>query len=478
MFRNKSLRLFARAAKELPAYKNFLARNGCDPSSVRTMEAFRTKVPLTDKKSYLTKNRQEDLIWGSDRQGLLLFCSTSGSTGEPYYFPRNEKLSLQYSYLIEDYLKYSSYGRGKTLVLIGFGMGVWIGGVITLRAFEMAAQRLKTPIAILPTGYNKIEIFKALKRLSPQYEQTVLIGYPPFIKELIDEAPSEGINLAKLHTRLFFAAEAFSETFRDYVCGAVGIKNPLKDTLNVYGTADIGAMAYETPLSILVRRLVMGGNPLLRKTMFKQIEKTPTLAQYNPSFIEFEEVGGEVVLTGDAALPLVRYAVGDHGGTFDYGYVRKALRQHGIDLEAEIKRANIGSIIDKKKPFVFVYERKDLAATLQGIIIYPEFIKECLLSDSVVRNFTERFSMSTKYDINHNQFLQINLELRKGIKQSRRLEARALKHISEGLIARSSEFAEVSKTRNAGELLQIVLWENGHPRYFAPGTKQKWVEKS
>jgi phenylacetate-CoA ligase len=478
VFKDRSLRLLRRAAKELPAYRNFLAKNGCDPSSIRTKGAFRTRVPLTDKKSYLTKNKHEDLVWESDQQGLLLFCSTSGSTGEPYYFPRNEKLSLQYSYLIEDYLKQSSYGQGKTLVLIGFGMGVWIGGVITLRAFEMAAQRLKTPIAILPTGYNKTEIFKALKRLSPQYEQTILIGYPPFIKELIDEAPSEGISLAKLHIRLFFAAEAFSETFRDYVCGAVGIKNPLKDTLNVYGTADIGAMAYETPLSILVRRLVMNGDPLLRKAMFRQIEKTPTLAQYNPDFIEFEEIEGEVVLTGDAALPLIRYAVGDHGGTFDYTYIRKTLKQYDIDLEAEIKKADISSMVDKKKPFVFVYERKDLAATLQGIIIYPEFIKECLLSESIRNNFTERFSMSTKYDINHNQFLQINLELRKSIKQSRSLEIRALKHISVGLIARSSEFAEVAKTRSPSELLQIVLWENGHPRYFTPGTKQKWVEKS
>lgn len=478
MFRSRSLRLFRRAAKELPAYRNFLARNNCSPSSIRTMDAFRTQVPLTDKKSYLTKNKHEDLVWEPDQQGLLLFCSTSGSTGEPYYFPRNEKLSLQYSYMIEDYLRYSSYGSGKTLVLIGFGMGVWIGGVITLRAFEIAAQRLGAPIAILPTGYNKVEIFKALKRLSPQYEQTILIGYPPFIKELVDEAPSEGINLAKLHTRLFFAAEAFSETFRDYVCAAVGIKDPLKDTLNVYGTADIGAMAYETPLSILVRRLVMSGDPLLRKAMFKQIEKTPTLAQYNPNFIEFEELDGEVVLTGDAALPLIRYAVGDHGGTFDYAYVRKTLKQYGIDLEVEISKANIGSVIDKKKPFVFVYERKDLAATLQGIIIYPEFIKECLLSENVHQSFTERFSMSTKYDINHNQFLQVNLELRKGIKPSKRLEEKALKHISAGLIARSSEFSEVSKTRSPSELLQILLWENGHPRYFAPGTKQKWVEKS
>ncbi len=475
MITQKSIDLFQKAAKQIPAYADFLRSNGINPNDIRTPEDF-AKVPPTSKKSYLVNYQLKDLVWENDYNNMMLFCSTSGSTGKPYYFPRNEKLSEQYSYLVEDFLNYSSYGSGPTLVLVGFGMGVWIGGVITLRAFEMAATRMQRPISILPVGYNKAEIIKALKDLAPQYEQTVIIGYPPFLKELIDEVEDEGIDLKKLQIRLLSAAEAYTETFRNYVCKKAGVRSSVLDTLNIYGTADIGAMAYETPVSILARRLVIQ-DPMLFMDVFKQYEKTPTLAQYNPDFIEFEEENGEVFLTGDSALPLIKYAVGDNGGVIEYAEMERILKHYSIDLQSEIEKAGIGHTV-RKTPFVFVYERSDLSATLHGILIYPEFIKEGLLMPEATEYFTERFSMSTKYDIHHNQFLQINVELQPGVEKSEHLEGLAHKVIVASLKSKSSEFSEISKSKSSKQVVQIVLWENGHPRYFAPGVKQKWVEKS
>jgi len=473
MISERSLELFKKASQELPAYKKFLKAHDFNPQNVKTVKDFKA-VPISSKKTYLTQFPHKELVWKDDWSHPLAFCSTSGSTGEPYYFPRNDTLGWQASHMAEDFLKYSSYGRGRTLVLMGFGMGVWIGGIITLRAFELAAERLQAPVSFLPTGYNKTEIFKALKKLSPEFDQTILVGYPPFIKEVVDEAPGEGIDLSKLHMRLMFAAEAFTETFRNYVCEKAGIKNPLLDTLNIYGTADIGAMAHETPLSILARRLAIE-DPLLFKDMFTQIEKTPTLAQYNPEFLEFEIEDKEVILNGNGALPLIRYAIGDHGGVIEYDQIHKLFQRFNVDLAAEIKKAGIESTV-KKYPFVYVYERADLATMLHGIIIYPEFIKEGLLKRGISKYFTERFTMSTKHDIHHNQFLQINLELQKGIEPTEAIHQQVARAIRKSMIEKSSEFAEVSKSRASDQLIQTVLWPNGHPRYFTPGTKQKWVE--
>jgi glutamate dehydrogenase/leucine dehydrogenase/phenylacetate-coenzyme A ligase PaaK-like adenylate-forming protein len=467
--------LFHKAAKELPAYKSFLKAHNVDAAAISD-ENF-TSVPLSSKKNYLTQFPLKDLSWHDTANGAMLFCATSGSTGEPYYFPRDDRLSHQYSYLLENYIKQSSYGDGKTLVLIGFGMGVWIGGVFTLRAFEIAGQRLKTPLALLPTGYNKVEIFKALRKVAPQFDQTVIVGYPPFIKELVDEAAGEGIDLSKLHVRFLFAAESFTETFRNYVCEKAGVQNPLRDTLNIYGTADIGAMAYETPLSILLRRLVIE-DPLLYQDVFGQIEKTPTVAQYNPDYIQFEAVENQVVLTADGVLPLIRYAVGDHGGVFDFEHIAAILNRHNVDIETEITKADLADVVNRSQPFVYVYERSDLSVTLHGINIYPEYIKEALLSSSLVPYFSERFTMSTKTDIHHTQFLLINLEMQKDVEVSEALALTALDEIRDSLIQRSSEFAEISKSRLANELMRIECWPNGHKRYFSPGTKQKWVEKA
>jgi phenylacetate-CoA ligase len=468
----RSVELFKRAAREIPAYRSFLANQHFSPSSVETLEDFRA-VPVTTKDDYLKEYILQELVWPEDLGQPLLFCSTSGSTGEPYYFPRNEELSRQYSLLVEDFLRRGDLNK-RTLVIVGFGMGVWIGGVITLRAFEIAAERLGAPVSILPTGYNKTEIFKALRNLAPNYDRVILIGYPPFIKELIDEAKAEDIQLKKLNLRFLFAAEAFTETFRDYITKKAGIANIYLDTLNIYGTADVGAMAYETPLSVLIRRLAVK-DPLLFQDIFGQIEKTPTLAQYNPDFIEFEAVDGEILLTSNAALPLIRYAVGDNGGVIAFSEMQKILKRAGYDLASEMKKALISNTL-QKHPFVYVYERKNLSATLHGINIYPEFIKEGLLSSQLVPHLTERFTMTTKTDRQHNQYLEINLELQKDVSLTKTIETLAAHHIRKVLAEKSSEFAEISRSNNNKKLLKFIFWPNNHPRYFTPGVKQKWVK--
>lgn len=475
MITERSLNLYKRAVNELPAYQVFLKARSFDPSSVNSLEKF-SDIPVTTKKSYLQASKHTDLLWPQVQEGPLWYCSTSGSTGEPYYFPRVDEMAARGAEFAKAFLSYSSHGKGKTLIIMGFGMGVWIGGIITLRSFEIAAEKLNAPVSFLPTGYNKEQVFKALLKLSPEFEQTILIGYPPFIKEVVDEAKAEGIELPKLNIRLMFAAEAFTETFRNYVDEKAGITNPLLDTLNIYGSADLGAMAYETPLSILIRRLAIE-DPFLYKEIFGQIEKTPTLAQYHPEFVEFENVNGELVLSSDGALPLMRYAIGDNGGVLTYEELNIVLRRYNVNLHAEIDKAGISHTVSKR-PFVYVYERTDLAATLHGIIIYPEFVKEGVLHTKLAKFFSGKFTMDTKYDIQHNQFLQINLELKKDIELHVELERETLEVIRKTLIKKSSEFAEVSKNHSKQHLLQVVIWENGHPRYFSPGTKQSWVKKA
>lgn len=472
MVTKRSLRLFHQAANRVPAYGDFLKKDGLEPQDIKTARDYK-RVPLTSKKNYLEKYPLPDLMWDGTLNKPLILSATSGSTGVPYYFLRDEKLSWQYSWLIEDFLK-----RGQTknkepvLVIIGFGMGIWIGGVITLRALEIATQRMNYPASLLPVGYNKNEIMNALKRLSPNFGQTILIGYPPFVKEVLDSAAQQNIDLKKHNTRLLFAAESFTETFRDYLCQNTGA-DPLVDTLCIYGTADIGAMAYETPISILIRRLAVKNKKLFRD-IFGQIDKTPTLAQFNPRFIEFEELNGEILLSGNAAMPLIRYAVGDHGGVIGADRMRRIFKENGLDLDEEIHKADL-SHIQPNHPFVFVYERVNSAASLQGITIYPEYTKEALLSSQLTPYFTGKFTMVTKYDREQNQYLEINIESKENIKLDTKTKSLTKKIIRQILTERSTEFAEISKTRNSQKLLKLIFWPQGHPRYFEAGVKQKWV---
>ena len=473
--RKRSLALFHEAAQRVPAYKDFLKKNHVDPKKVKTWDDFQQQVPIMSKKNYLRQYPLEKLCWDGSLNKPLVFTATSGSTGEPFYFCRQQQLDWQSSIIHEIFLQNSSYGAKKsTLVIVGFGMGVWIGGLITYKAFEIAAQRGKYPVSIITTGINKKEIFRALKMLAPKYEQTIIVGYPPFIKDLVDEAGDHNIDFKKLHTRFLFAAEPFTEKFRDYLAKHAGIKNVYTDTLSVYGSADIGTMAYETTISILIKRLALK-NKSLFKDLFSLANKVPTLTQYNPLDIDFEEDGGEVFLTGDSAIPLARYAIGDHGGILSFNEVKTKLKKHGINLEKEARGVGIKKIYEL--PFVYIYERNDSATTIYGLLIYPEIIREALLNESPSKFLTGKFIMETKFDKKQDQFLEINLEMRKDKKTSTALKRNAEKKIFDALREKSSEFKELSNFLGKRARPKLLFWPAEHPAYFKPGVKQKWVKK-
>lgn len=470
----RSLGLFHKASLRVPAYKDFLKKSGVNPSSIRTIADFK-KVPPTSKKDYLRRYELKDLAWEGKLDQPSIFSATSGSTGTPSYFIRSYQLEWESSVMHEFFLRNSSYGYDKpTLVLVCFGMGVWIGGTITMRAFQIASER-GYPVSILTPGINKIEIFNALKNLAPKFEQVILVGYPPFLKDILDEAESQDINLKKYKIRLLFAAESFTEKFREYVAKKARISNLYTDTLNIYGTADIGTMAYETPTSILIRRLALR-NKKLWNGLFGSNEKMPTLAQFNPLFISFEEKDGEVLLTGNNAAPLIRYAIGDSGGVKNFNEVKELLLSYGVNLEAEAQKAGIADKI-YRLPLVFVHERTDLSTTLYGLQIYPQHIRDALFDRAVTPFVTGKFSLVTKFDRRENQYLEINLETKKEQKVTKHVRAVILDKIVATLLAKNSEFRELYRQLKDRATPKLFFWPSEHPLYFKSGLKQRWVLK-
>lgn len=473
---HRPLKLFHEAARRVPAYKDFLKKNHINPAKIKTFKDFQL-VPPVSKKNYLRQYSLEKLCWDGTLRKPLVFTSTSGSTGEPFYFPRGEQLDWEYSILAELFLSNSkSKIQSPRLVIVALGMGAWIGGLITYKAFEIASRRSASPISIITPGINKAEIFHALRQLSPHYAETILIGYPPFIKDIIDEAVSEEkINLRRLNLRIMTAAEAFTEKFRDYLVNKTSIKNIHLDTLNIYGTADIGAMAWETPSAILIRRLALGNKKLFHE-VFSPISKTPTLAQYNPLFITFEAPEGEILLSGNNTVPLVRYAVGDHGGVFDFTNITQKLQGQGVGFKQETRRVGIEKNI-YELPFVYVYERSDFSTKLYGAIIYPEHVREGLSHPSVENFVTGKFTMLTKFDKHHNEFMEIHFELKPRGKPTEQLKKLLQDIVVESLLERNAEYRNNYSSMPHRVRPRVILWHYEHPLHFKRGIKQKWVKK-
>jgi phenylacetate-CoA ligase len=472
----ESLNVFHRAATGVPAYKNFLKKNGIKHEKVQTWSDFQ-QVPFIDKKNYLSQYELKDLLWNGNFNKPLVYTSTSGSTGIPYYFTRSEELDWRCSVFMEMFMR-QNFHHSKaqsTLVVVCFGMGVWIGGMITYKAFELTAIRNNFPISIITPGINKKEILNVLKELAPNYEQTIIAGYPPLVKDIIDEAILMGIKVQDLNIKVKFAAESITEEFRNYISRSLKMDNKYLNTVNVYGSAELGAMAAENATSILLKRLALK-NKRLFKDIFNSIDKTPTLAQYIPSLLNFESVDGRLYITSDSALPLIRYSIGDSGGVLSYDEFSKLAHSHGINIKVEAKKLGIEEQITEL-PFVYVYERTDLSTTFYGLWIYPEWIKGSLLKGEVSKYLTGKFTMITRTDDKQNQILEINLELQKGKTVNSRLKKLTLKNIVTGLRAHSSEYRELALHLNGKSLPHLNFWEAEHPLYFQPGIKQKWTQK-
>src|SRR5438270_235684 len=160
-----------------------------------------------------------------------------------------------------------------------------------LKTFQAAAKRVPAYKDFLKkTGVNPksvkdfadfqwLQLVTKANYLHKNYQQLILAGYPPFLKDLIDKGAEEGFDWKKLKIGFTPAGEVIGEELRDYFLKrGTAYTDPAKVT-SIYGTVDAGIVAYETPLSVLLRRRIYRRN--LQENYFGR-QVLPTLSQYDP----------------------------------------------------------------------------------------------------------------------------------------------------------------------------------------------------
>jgi len=460
-----------------PAYRKFLKDNGVDYKKIKGFKDLE-KLPIMDKNSYLRQYPYQELF-PNKNLNLKTISATSGSTGEPFYFIRGENLDEQGLYVLElAFLNQWEIKRFNTLIVLGFGLGIWIGGLHNYYVYYRLSDKYK--ITTAPVGTSKELILKTIKKLHQFYDQLILVGYPPFIKDVGDEAKNYDINFKKMRLRILNAAEGFSEEFRNYIAKIYNLENIVNDNINIYGTVELGTMAHETAFSNLIRRIAVEKDKVFR-AIFPEANRIPTLAQYHPYIVYFEEKEGLVIASGyGESIPLIRYSFPDRGGVIKFDEMIKKLKSAGVDIFKEAEKWKIKSKI-LKLPFVYVYERSDFAVSLVGILIYPEYIKNALIKKELQKYLTGKFSMLVDYDKNMNQKLKIHIELKKGVRGNEEIKDKIHREIVRALLKNSTEYNHLYSTASEKHRKrlepEIILHTYEDPFYFKPGIKQKWTIK-
>jgi phenylacetate-CoA ligase len=464
------LDLFHRTANEVPAYREFLAAHGIEPATIVSFEAFR-QLPLMNKPNYMHAYPLPQRCRGGSLAGCDRVAVSSGSTGQPTFWPRSLRHELDIAVRFEQVFRDSFQAHERpTLAVVCFALGNWVGGLYTTSCLWHLARK-GYPLMVATPGNKKEEIFRVIRELAPHFEQTVLLGYPPFVKDVIDAGLTERIDWPRYRVKMVFAGEVFSEEWRTLIGQRTGSDSPCYDSASLYGTADGGVLGNETPLSIAARRF-LADHPKAARELFGE-SRLPTLAQYDPASRFFEPHEDTLVVSGDNGVPLVRYHIADKGGLLGHDELRAFLSDWGAGSLADygLDETRPGRAL----PFVYVFGRADFTVSYYGANIYPENVTVGLEQPEVTRWVTGKFVLEVKETSGGDKYLSVTVELLPGIAPDSEKSLIIAESIRVQLRRLNSEFANY--TPEDKQLPWVSLRPFEDPEYFPAGVKHRYTRR-
>ena len=462
------LALFHRCVAEVPAYRKFLEAQNVNPTNITTYRTF-CALPLMDKASYIYAYPLAERCLGGSLKSSDRVAVSSGSTGQPTFWPRSIADELDVAVRFEQVFKDSFHAHERTtLTVVCFALGNWVGGLYTTSCCWHLTSK-GYPLMVATPGNNKAEIFRVIQALAPHFEQTVLLGYPPFVKDVIDSGIAEGIDWATYNPKLIFAGEVFSEEWRSLVLKRIGSTSPCYDSASLYGTADGGVLGNETPLSIAIRRW-FSVHPEAARNLFGE-SRLPTLVQYDPASRFFELHDDTLVVSGENSVPLLRYHIADKGGLVSFEDMWAFLNNQGVHSLAELGLDN--SSQTRSLPFVFVFGRADFTVSYYGANIYPENVTVGLEQPEFTSWISGKFVLETRETDNSDKYLHIAVELLPAIQGTIKLSEKIAESVKTQLLRLNSEFANYTPAER--QLPQITLYSFADSDYFPVGVKHRYT---
>jgi phenylacetate-CoA ligase len=403
--RDRALATARHAARRTPAYRGHLLEQGIDPDRIGSF----ADLPETDKASYVDRwSIAERSVGGRIPLRGTTIDESSGSTGTPYNWVRSAEERAHVRRMIGFFARYT-FGDEPLVVLNAFSMGAWATGLTTAIALE--ANGL-----VKATGPSIEKILGTMRELGPGYRY-LIVGYPPFIKLLLDEAEDAGWDWSPYQMHALLGGEGNSEALRDYLL------RRFASVFSGYGATDIEiGLAAETPASIAIRRLA-AARPEIARALFGEDGRSPMVFQYNPLLHHVETNDrGELLftVTRHATLaPKVRYNVHDEGGVLRDDDLRQTLASFGVRLEDLVP----GGRRLVRMPYLFVFGRKDSTVSVMGANIYPADIEAGIYADPSLAEHVLSFRLSIREDRPGETRPLIDVQLARGGPSDRLAEA-------------------------------------------------------
>jgi phenylacetate-CoA ligase len=398
---------FQKAAKSIPAYKDFLKKEGLkNPEKICTIEEFQKYVPITDKDNYI--NQYPIQFRYKSSKSFPFAFSTSGGTGGKPILQAHAKEEFD-PLAIKIYLEYLlNLSEKKVLYINAFALGSWYGGMVSTFLGKTVAEDPQYKISLALCGLHPEIIVDMIEKVGKDYELIIISTYPSFFRLILAEIEKRRLNLSDYKIIPLCAGELFTWNFKNLLAKKLNL-NLLFEIIDMYAATDVGIAGLSTPFSNLFHELLFY-DPTLEKGF--RMQQPFSLFQYNPLSVYIEEIDNEIIITRNfnfSQVPVIRYRIKDRGGVRKFDEVARYIK-----IEKLKERGFSKKLI--KWPFVFVKGRTDQAVILLGANIYPEQVK--LAIESLEENLINNFKIGIKEKDGNPRFV-VYLELLPQISISR-----------------------------------------------------------
>ena len=410
----KAIREFKRAARYVPAYKDFLNKNKINPKLIRNILKFNNLVPEMTKDSYIKKYPIEKICIDGVLPIKGNIDESAGSSGKPTNWVRSVSEERLLSKMVGFEFEYDYGALEKDyIVLSAWASGPWATGV-------KFCELIQDYSLVKNTDANIENVIKTIKKFGTKHPY-LIAGYPPFLKQMVD---TKGIKWKNYKIDIITGGEGFIPEWRIYM------KNKLKDKskiLSAYGCSDVDVgIAVETAFSISIRRLLVE-NKALRDHLCDG--KIPMVFQYDSLQHYIRQVNnkgkiGEIEITllnPDTACPKIKYNIKDEGCVIRYNDMISSISQFAPDLLKKFKQKKGTSSKILKFPFLMIVGRRDGTLSFDGGNVYPHNIEVALNKNKKILDVTSEFKMEKVIDKKENVSFVIYIELRKNTKPNKKL---------------------------------------------------------
>ncbi len=390
------LAAFHRAARDVPAYGQILGAAGVAPQTVATVEQFRDRVPILDKRSIFEGHRLRDLCVGGTLKDVGLFYTSSGHSGV-FSFGVERRGAERRTALGLEFLFDSLFDirRRRTVLVNCLPMGV----------------RIPTrTLAQAEAGVRADAVLSLVRKLAGEFEQFVLVGESLFLKQVVDEGADAGVRWEDLRVNVVTGGEFIPETYRSYLADALKLSPDRAAGGRIFlnmGLSELSiSIFHEEQETVEIRRAALADARFREALAGGPTAVCPEIMQYDPRQNYVECRAGEAgppelivsTLGDDRELPLLRYCTGDRGRTLSHPALVDLLRQFGYERLAPRLRL----------PVAVLWGRESEVRLASGQAVSVSEVKEALYEDATTaRQLTGRFHLSPG-----SQAVRVDLQLR------------------------------------------------------------------